>query len=376
MMLYTAAKRKYIDALNLSPQTTCRWGTLGRAEKLHRCLKLISAAHTPLGYLNTATCSNDDCEEPALRAWAAHYLAKQIQDLSKSAKTSYSVSDGATRLLLATANFHLEFLEHHLSNALFPEKSKQENPPIAFASDPSHRYLSTLVTSARPGHLCEEDGKLLALNVVQVMSVGGKPVTSQSALHGLHVFEGLQLLARPQESVGYRFGYTCMRERVAKLIDGIIRLRFAVHMLKAKTVIHHLESLDHEDAPILSEKYSHIVYENLPNRRAQAERATTQALMYFIETNRAEMTSILNEDLDTCFYVRMEAQGGNRERIGQGPIGVGQSTLQIFGQLMQKVDTPAKVVLNLCAPPRMHTLIGPQVGSPLFRTLALTLMDC
>lgn len=319
--------------------------------------------------MNIVNCISGELKAPASQPWAADCLAKQIQDLTEAVKASCHVSKDTGDSLVATANFHLEFLEHHLKNALFPDRSEQEYPPVAFASDPSRRYLSTMVASARPGHPCEEDSEILALNAIQVRSAGGKPVTNQSALHGFHVFEGLQLLASVQESTGYRFGYTFLREKVAKLIDGIIRLRFAVHMLKAKAVIRHLESLHHADAPNMNERYFRIVYEILPTRRAQAERAMTQALMYFIETNRAEMASIMNKDPDARFYVRVEAQGGNRESIGQGPLGVGQSTLQILGQLAKKVDTPARLVLNLGAPPRMHTLTGPYVGSPFFPLL-------
>lgn len=272
-------------------------------------------------------------------------------------------------MILEGIHFHLDFLEHHLQNAIFPSQTLQDNPPAPFATDPSRRYLSNLIASRiQESHLSDsQEGS--ALLVSSILGYGGKPVMNQSALHGFHVFEGLQIVVQSSISDGYKFGYTFLREKVAKLIDGIIRIRFAIHLLKVNVLLSKLENINHSNIDSLKERFSNIADHSLPYRRAQAEEFTTWALMQFVDANRGEMIEMAKINPHACFYVRIEAQGGNRESIGQGPIGVGQSTLQILGQYAQKPTTPGQVVINPDAPCRMHTLAGPFPGSPIYELL-------
>lgn len=169
----------------------------------------------------------------------------------------------------------------------------------------------------------------------------------------------------------YRVGF---EEKVKKLVDGIVRLRFGVHLLQASVLTQRLREgtrvHDGDQASSLRMRFERILREDLPHRRAQAEEMVRTALRQFADANKAELLSTRRENPESCFYVRFEAQGGNRESVGQGPIGVGQSTIQVLGQHASSVPPPpGSVVINPAAPPRLHSLSGPYTGSAFYPIL-------
>ncbi|KAI0562512.1 hypothetical protein FGB62_58g034 [Gracilaria domingensis] len=301
-----------------------------------------------------------------LQPWSPQVLEEELETLTHTVTNSRSTKLESVETVRSAADFHLRFLRHHLRHTLFPSENATENPQAAFASDPSRRYLPFLIASAVPRHSptkSSKNGPLL--HSTPTLQPGGKPVFNQSALHGFHVFEGLQIVGeRAPDSVGFRLGYTFLRDKISKLVDGIIRLRFAVHFLKAQVLTEHLCNAGDNDARSSRDELTRLLTVDLRLRRKQAEQFVSYALFNFISANREEIEATLASDPNSGFYVRIEAQGGNRESIGQGPIGVGQSTLQVLGQHARRGNVCTQLVFNLGGPPRMHTLAGPYVGTP------------